>query len=98
MCIYGVIGLCYILSGVLSDPIKQFFSRTSGNVNAIYVIQWFMIPLTYIFIVYFSRNIVFGDLSLVIIALLEIAASTALAAGYKDVKKANERLTIKSQG
>ena len=65
----------------------RFFSKTSSNLNAIYVIQWFLIPLTYIFIVYFNRDIVFGDLSLVIIALLEMAASTALAAWYKNMKK-----------
>lgn len=87
ICIYGVIGLCYLVTGFLSDAAKQFISRTSGNVNAIYVIQWFLIPLTYIFICYFNRDVIFGDLSLVIIALLEIAASTALAAGYKNVRK-----------
>ena len=87
MCVYGVIGACCLVSEHLSDGLLRFFSRTSGNVNAIYVIQWFMIPLTYIFIVFFDRDIVFGDLSLVIIALLEIAASTSLAAGYKRVKK-----------
>lgn len=86
MCIYGVIGLCLIICGISSDAFKRFISRTSSNVNAIYVIQWFMIPLTYIFICYFNRDIVFGDLSLVIIALLENVASTALAAGYKSVK------------
>jgi hypothetical protein len=87
LCIYGVIGLCYILSNILSDSIKQFFSRTSGNVNAIYIIQWFLIPLTYIFIVFFNRDIIFNDISLIIIALLEIIASTALAAGYKKYLK-----------
>jgi len=87
ICIYGVIGLCYFISGFLSDAAKQFISRTSGNVNAIYVIQWFLIPLTYIFICYFNRDVIFGDLSLVIIALLEIAASTALAAAYKNLRK-----------
>lgn len=94
ICIYGVIGMCYFISGFLSDSIKQFLSKTSGNVNAIYVIQWFLIPITYIFICYFNRDVVFGDASLVIIALLEIVVCTALAAGYKNVKKhAGEKKT-----
>ena len=87
MCNYGVIGGWYLVARHLSDGPVKFFSKASGNVNAIYVIQWFLIPLTYIFIVFFNRDIVFGDLSLVIIALLEIAAATALAAWYKNMKK-----------
>ena len=87
MCNYGVIGAFELVSRHLSDGPVKFFSKTSGNVNAIYVIQWFLIPLTYIFIVLFNRDIVFGDLSLVIIALLENVASTALAALYKHMKK-----------
>ncbi len=83
MCIYGVLGLCYVASGFLPDGALEFFSKTSGNLNALYVIQWYLIPLTYIFIVFFKRDIVFGDLSLIIIGLLEITAATALAAWYK---------------
>ena len=45
----------------------------------------FIIPITYVLIVYFNRDIVFGDASLVIIALLEMAASTLLASGYKKI-------------
>lgn len=87
MCVYGVIGACYLAARHLSDGPLSFFSKTSSNVNAIYIIQWFLIPLTYIFIVFFNRDIVFGDLSLIIIGLLEMAASTALAAWYKNMKK-----------
>ena len=92
MCIYGVIGMCYLISTFLPDPAIRFFSKTSGNLNALYVIQWFLIPLTYIFIVYFNRDIVFGDLSLVIISLLEIGAAAALAAGYKQVVKSQRKV------
>lgn len=87
ICIYGVIGSCYYLSLVLPDSAIKFISKTSGNLNAIYVIQWYLIPVTYILICFFNRDIVFGDLSLIVIALLEIAASTALAAVYKKVQK-----------
>ena len=55
--------------------------------NAIYVIQWFIIPLTFIFICYFNRNVKFNDISVVVIAIIEIVASTAIAAGYKYVLK-----------
>ena len=91
MCTYGVIGMCCAISGLLPEPAIRFFSKTSANLNAIYVIQWYLIPVTYVFVCYFNRDIVFGDLSLVVIALAEIAASTALAAGYKNVRKSYER-------
>lgn len=91
MCIYGVIGMCYTISLVLPDDVKRFFSKTSSNLNPIYVIQWFLIPVTYIFICYFNRDIVFGDASLIIIGLLEIVVSTALAAWYKNTIKKFEK-------
>ena len=87
MCIYGVIGFCLLISGFMPEGAVNFISKTSGNLNAIYIIQWFLIPVTYIFIVFFNRDIVFGNLSLIIIALLEIVAATAIAAGYKNMKK-----------
>ena len=85
MCIYGVIGLCYVISRHLSDKAVKLLSKISSNLNTIYVIQWFIIPITYVVIVYFNRDIVFGDLSLVIISLLEIAASVTLANVYKNI-------------
>ena len=87
ICIYGVIGFCYVISGFLSEGTVRFFSKMSGNLNAIYVVQWFLIPVTYIFICYFNRDVVLGDLSLVIIALIEIAAATAIAAAYRNIRK-----------
>ena len=87
ICIYGFIGLCYFVSMLLSDSAKAFISKTSANVNTIYVLQWFLIPVTYILICYFKRDIVFGDLSLIIIAILEIAACTEIAAGFKYISK-----------
>ena len=83
MCIYGVIGVCYLVSKRLPEGAVRFFSKTSSNLNTIYVIQWFLIPITYVLIVYFNRDIVFGDLSLVIVALLEMALSTLFASWYK---------------
>ena len=85
ICNYGVIGMCYCASKVLPDSVTGFLSKTSRNVNAIYVIQWFLIPITYILICFFDKNIVFGDLSLVVIALGEIAASTMVAALYEKI-------------
>ena len=83
ICVYGVIGLCYVISKRLSDKTIKVLSKISSNLNTIYVIQWFIIPITYVVIFYFNRDIVFGDLSLVIISLLEIVASVVLAAVYK---------------
>lgn len=87
VCIYGVIGLCYCVSGFLSERTVSVFSKTSRNLDVIYIVQWYLIPLTYIFICFFNRNVVFGDISLIVISLLEIAAASTIAAGYKSIKK-----------
>ena len=87
LCIYGVIGSCNLICGYLPDGAIKFISKASGNINEIYIIQWFLIPVTYILIVYFIKGVVFSDLSLIIIALIEITVTTALAAKYKDFKK-----------
>ena len=87
ICIYGVIGMCYTITTALPDSANKFFSKTSSNLNTIYVIQWFLIPVTYIFIVYFKRDVVFNDLSLVVISIIEIAVCTTLAAAYKNAQK-----------
>ena len=90
ICIYGVIGMCLFISSAMSDPVKRFISKTSSNLNTIYVIQWYLIPLTFIFICYFDRDVVFGDLHLVVVGILEVIASTALAAGYKNFMKSRK--------
>ena len=90
ICIYGVIGMCLLISSAMSDSVKKFISKTSSNLNTIYVIQWYLIPLTFIFICYFNRDVVFGDLYLVVVGFLEVIASTALAAGYKNFMKSRK--------
>lgn len=87
VCNYGVIGFCNLICGFLSDSAKGFISKTSSNINEIYIIQWFIIPVTYIFICYFNRKVVFGDMSLVIIAVIELAVSAGMADFYKNIKK-----------
>ena len=84
ICIYGVIGLWRPVAGTLSEGAVRFISKTSGNLDVIYIVQWFIIPVTYILIVYFKRDVVFGDLSLIVIAVIEMAAAAAIAAGYKN--------------
>ena len=90
MCVYGFIGFCYFVTLLLSDSAKEFVSKTGKNVNIIYVLQWFLIPVTYILICFFKRDIVFGDLSLIVIAVLEIAACTEIAAGFRYIQKMKE--------
>ena len=87
VCIYGVIGFWYVVSGRLPEKAVEFCKKQSGNVDVIYIVQWFLIPLTYIIIVYFNRGVVFGDASLVIISLLELVLAAVFAAGYKNFKK-----------
>jgi len=87
ICIYGVTGMCHSISLVLPDSVKSFITKTSSDLNAIYVIQWFLIPLTYIFICYFKRDVVFGDVSLIVISIIEIIVSAAIASAYKSMQK-----------
>jgi surface polysaccharide O-acyltransferase-like enzyme len=89
--VYGEIGFCCFLSGYLSDRTKHFLSKTSGNVNEIYIVQWFLIPVTFILICFFNREIRFGDLSLVIIALAEIIAAAAAADAIKRMKRQRKK-------
>lgn len=50
-----------------------------SNINSIYIIQWFIIQVTYIMIVYFFKGVVFGDVSLMIITAAMTAVSIMLA-------------------
>ena len=95
ICIYGVIGLCYFVSLILPKAVKGFVSKTSGNLNAIYVIQWFLIPITFILIYYFNRNVKYSNLLFVIIAIIEIVVCTAIAAVYKYVVKKGKKSNVK---
>ena len=96
LCIYGVIGLCYFVSLILPKAVKGFISKTSSNINAIYVIQWFLIPITYILIVYFNRNVKFSNLLFIIIAIIEIVVCTAIAAVYKYFVKKGKKNNVKN--
>ena len=93
MYIYGNLGFCLFLSGILSDRTKRFLSKTSANLNEIYIVQWFLIPVTFILICWCNRAIVFGDLSITIIAIVEIAAAAATAAAFKRMKIQHDKKT-----
>ncbi len=85
--IYGVIGLWQFVSRFLSDGAVRFVSKMSGNVDMIYIVQWYLIPLTYIFITFFFKDIVYGDISLIIISVAEIIVCSIIANAYKSIKK-----------
>ncbi len=87
ICVYGLVGLCYMITKIIPARVLAFISTISSNVNSIYIVQWFIIPVTYILICYFNKNIVFNNLSLVIIALLEIVVSTAIGNIYNMIKR-----------
>lgn len=83
---HAVIGLCYWMAKFLPDTIIKAFSILSSNINRIYIAQWFFIPLTIIFIVYFNKNIVFGDLENTVISICMLILSTVVALGYKKLR------------
>ncbi|WP_405294698.1 heparan-alpha-glucosaminide N-acetyltransferase domain-containing protein [Methanobrevibacter sp.] len=83
---HAVIGLCYWMAKFLPDAIIRIFSILSSNINTIYIAQWFFIPLTVIFIVYFDKGVVFGDLSNTVISIAMLIISTLVALAYKKVR------------
>ena len=87
ICDYGVIGFWYLIFRHLPEGVTAFFSKVSSYVDVIYIVQWYLIPITYIMICFIGGNVVFGDISLVIIASAEIVTCTAIAGCYKKYKK-----------
>ena len=80
------IGLCYRLSGFLPDAAVKTSTILSSNINNIYIIQWLFVPLTVIFLAYIFKGIVFTDLMAIVIAVFDLAISTACALYYKKLK------------
>ncbi|WP_458406136.1 hypothetical protein [Methanobrevibacter sp.] len=65
----GNIGLCLWLSKILPDSVNKIFSIFSANINMIYIIQWFIIPIAFILIVYANRIIIFADWMMILISI-----------------------------
>lgn len=82
---HAMIGLCYWLAKYLPDKIIKAFTIMSSNINVIYIVQWFFVPLTIILIEYFTSDLL-DDLLTSIIAIFIIILSTAIAVGYKKLK------------
>lgn len=83
---HAVIGLCHWITKCLPDSIIKAFTILSSNINAIYISQWFFVPLTIIFISYFFEKLVLNDLLTSIISICMIILATAVALGYKKLK------------
>ncbi len=81
---HAVIGLCYWMSKHMPDSIIKVFTTLSSNINAIYIAQWFLIPL--LIIDYHSRGIVFNDLTASIFSIFIIILATLIALGYKKLR------------
>ena len=76
---HAYIGLCYWLSKFLPSIFIKFFTIMSKYINGIYIAQWIFIPLTFIFISYFNQNLVFNDLSIIIISAFILIISILIA-------------------
>lgn len=92
---HGNIGLCYYLAKYLPDTVTKVFSILSSNILNIYIIQWFLIPLGVIFLVYLFRNIVFSDLISSIYSICILVISAALALYYKKLTAKYKKNKIK---
>ena len=84
--IHGDLGFSFWLSKKIPDKLKNVFVLASKNITGIYVIQWLLIPITIILIKYANKSIVFNDLSVTIIALFIVIASTLCALSLKKMK------------
>lgn len=81
---HGNIGLCYYLKDILPGTVNKIFSILSTNINMIYIVQWFYIPVVMILIVYIFKDIVFTDLILFLFTVSMIILSTLTAMLYKN--------------
>ena len=82
--IHGNIALCYHVKDVLPEKIIKIFSILSSNINNIYIIQWFFIPVLMILMEYIFKGIVFTDALLLVFTIFIIALSTEIALLYKN--------------
>ena len=85
--IHGIIGLCYQLSKILPEICIKFFTLLSKYINGIYVAQWYFIPLTFIFLCYLFKGIVFNDWSITIISVFILVVSVLAALGNKRIRE-----------
>lgn len=85
---HGVIGLCYWLVKYVPDAVINVSKILSSNINNIYIIQWFFVPVTGILIAYFFKNLVMNDLLSSVLALCMIVLATLLALGIKKLRTA----------
>lgn len=83
---HAVIGLCHWLARYLPDAVIKAATILSGNINTIYIAQWFFVPLTVIFISYFAKNLVLNDIITSVISIAMIILATAVALGYKKLR------------
>lgn len=84
--VHGDLGFSFWLSKRIPENLKNNFTIFSKNVTGIYVAQWLLIPITVILIKYIDKSIVFNDLSVTIIALFIVIASTFCALSFKKIK------------
>ena len=84
--IHGDLGFSFWLSKRIPEELKNIFELSSRNITGIYVAQWLLIPITIILIKYTNKSVVFNDLSVTIIALFIVIASTLCALSFKKVK------------
>ncbi len=84
--IHGFLGFSFWLSKILPEKLKNMFTILSKNITGIYVAQWLLIPITIILLKYADRSIVFNDISVTIIALFIVIASTLCALTFNKVR------------
>ena len=85
---HGVIGLCYWLSKFVPEAVINVSKILSSNINNIYIIQWFFVPVTGILIAYFFKDLVMTDLLSSILSVCMIVLATLIALGIKKLRTA----------
>lgn len=85
--VHGLFGLGYVLSKKLPEAIVRFLTLVSKNLTRIYIAQWFLIPVTVILTHYFLPEMVFSDLTVVLLGMFLIVISVLVAFAFNKVKK-----------
>lgn len=83
--IHGDLEFSFWLSKRIPEKLKNMFILLSKNITGIYVVQWFLIPITIILIEYTNKFVVFNDLYVTIIAFFIVIASTLCALFLKNI-------------
>ena len=85
--IHGNLGFCHWISKFLPEKIRGMFTFLSKNITTIYLLQWFLIPFSFLLIFLFYDNFVFTELSIILAAFIILILSSFLIVAFRKLKQ-----------